>query len=300
MKTLFFETDHNANPIVSIIAARLEGKWLFCRHSQHHGWELPGGHIEPGETPEAAARRELWEETGVTQAAFTPVNMFCVGDFWGMLFFAEVTQMDALPPSSEIAEVRLDQFLPTEHAYQNLPELFDRVQNWLNIRSGADELWDVYDSDRKPTGRLQRRGDPIPAGDHHIVVHAFVRCADGRYLITKRSPNKGFPLMWETTGGSALAGEDSLTAALREVWEETGIQVDPGQAQLVTTRPWIDHFDDIWLFRADFSLEDVTLLEGETCDACLASAQEILTLWRNGQFVPTDDLDKLLAQVEAL
>ena len=29
------------------------------------GWELPGGQLNPGESHEAAARREVWEETGL-------------------------------------------------------------------------------------------------------------------------------------------------------------------------------------------------------------------------------------------
>lgn len=33
-------------------------------------WSLPKGHVDPGETPQQAAEREIAEETGITQLAF--------------------------------------------------------------------------------------------------------------------------------------------------------------------------------------------------------------------------------------
>ena len=69
------------------IIPRMNGKWLVARHAARDTWDFAGGHIEPGETAEEAALRELYEETGLVvepQSAYvrrwkrTPP----VGIFW--------------------------------------------------------------------------------------------------------------------------------------------------------------------------------------------------------------------------
>ena len=40
-----------------VVFSHYRGKLLLSRHRERHTWETQGGHIEPGETPEQAARR---------------------------------------------------------------------------------------------------------------------------------------------------------------------------------------------------------------------------------------------------
>ncbi len=60
-------------------------RYLMVHNSRRNGWEMPGGHIEAGETPEQAAEREYIEESGF---GFIPVARYDVGEvaiFAGML-----------------------------------------------------------------------------------------------------------------------------------------------------------------------------------------------------------------------
>lgn len=69
---------------VGAYAVLTDGGRLLLPHLNDHvgvGWTLPGGGLEPGEHPEAAAVREVFEETGydVELTATLGVNSFVVG-----------------------------------------------------------------------------------------------------------------------------------------------------------------------------------------------------------------------------
>ena len=165
----------------------------------------------------------------------------------------------------------------------------DRLAELIRM-DAPEELWDVYDRAGRRTGRTQRRGDAFAPGDCHLCVHVWVRNSRGEYLLTKRAPGKSMAGLWECTGGSALLGEDSLTAALRELREETGLRPDPACGELLF-RFSGDHFHcDVWRFRTDFAPEEIVLQPGETCAWTLADTRQIRRLNDEGIFFAFEDL----------
>lgn len=81
------------------------------------------------------------------------------------------------------------------------------------------EFWDIYDKDKKPTGRTMKRNDwCLKDGEYHLTVLGVIARPDGTFLITKRVMTKAWaPGCWEVSGGAAQAGEESYEAVLREV-----------------------------------------------------------------------------------
>ncbi len=149
------------------------------------------------------------------------------------------------------------------------------------------EFWDVLDENRNPTGQVHERGKPVNPGEYHLVVHVWIQNSRGEYLISKRTPNKPYPNLWECTGGSVLAGETSLQAALREVQEELGIILPPENGRVIRSGIRRDDFFDVWLFHHEADIQSVVFQEGETCDAKWATKDDLMKLWEEGELVPT-------------
>jgi 8-oxo-dGTP diphosphatase len=123
----------------SVISARFRSKWILVRHQDRTTWEIPGGHIEAGETSFEAAGRELKEETGAVKFSLVCIATYSVTidgkTGWGRLYIAEVFEIGPIPDISEIAEIDLMDHLPDNLTHPDIqPHLFNKTIEFLMIQ----------------------------------------------------------------------------------------------------------------------------------------------------------------------
>ena len=138
MKTAFHELKENRTFLYVVIVSRRDDRWVFCRQKGRDTWEIPGGHVEAGESAEEAARRELFEETGAVDFDIRPICDYSVtlGDGvqnFSRLFYAEIFEMEELG-SFEIEETALYVDMPEKLTHPAIqPFLFAKVKEELGL-----------------------------------------------------------------------------------------------------------------------------------------------------------------------
>ena len=68
-------------PSVTALIRDDEGRLLMVLHADRRVWVLPGGCMDPGETPADAVVREVWEETGLAVEPVAVCGVFSGPDF---------------------------------------------------------------------------------------------------------------------------------------------------------------------------------------------------------------------------
>ncbi len=167
------------------------------------------------------------------------------------------------------------------------------------------EYWDIYDVNKKKTGRTMQRNDwNMQPGDYHLtVLGVLARKSDGRYLITQRVNTKSWaPGWWEVSGGGVMAGEESSDAVKREILEETGIDVTGWEGGYAFSyrrdnpQEKDNYFVDIYRFVGEFDESDVVLQTAETQAFRLATADEIEALAAEGIFLHYDSMKEVFSK----
>ena len=102
-------------------------RWSSEARRECYALEVPGGHREPGEEILAAAKRELYEETGAVDFTIEPVCAYSVTAPWnfggqetfGMLFYADVRTFEK-ELHSEIERIVVQDELPDAWTYPDI------------------------------------------------------------------------------------------------------------------------------------------------------------------------------------
>ena len=146
------------------------------------------------------------------------------------------------------------------------------------------EEWnDIYDENRQKTGKIHLRGTPWPQGEYGLVVCVWVCDGKGKLLLTRRAPEKSYPGTWENSGGAAKAGESSLQAIRRELYEETGILAEPEEFFLMDQGKDSCTYYDFYCIQKSTSLSEIVLLPGETDDVMWADFEKVRQMVRQGE-----------------
>lgn len=106
-----------------VCVSRYQGKFVFYYNQKRNGWEIPGGHIEEGETWQEAAKREMYEETGATKISVTPISVYKINTF-ALLCYCEILEMEKLPEEYEMSEILLSLGLPDNLTYPDTFKLY--------------------------------------------------------------------------------------------------------------------------------------------------------------------------------
>ena len=106
-----------------VCVSKYKGKFVFSYNMKRKGWEIPGGHIEEGETWHEAVKREMYEETGATKIDVKPIAVYKISTY-GLLCYCEILEMNELPKEYEMSKIMLTDTLPENLTYPDTFKLY--------------------------------------------------------------------------------------------------------------------------------------------------------------------------------
>ena len=204
-----------------VICSFYQGKMLLSFHGKHQSWETQGGHIEAGETPEEAARRELYEESGVIDAEIIPICDYYAwdseGSSNGRVYAADICKLADMP-SFEMSRIGLFDDFPERLTYPLVtPMLFLESGKKLGIRKSRENSEDA-----------PRLLFSIDSKDYEGCTHTYVRNSARSIIIKDNRIAMIHSLKYdyyEFPGGGIEENETPVNAVIRETMEEAGLSV---------------------------------------------------------------------------
>lgn len=144
-----------------VIVRNQNGDILIGKRTDGKGWCGGGGHIEEGETPYMAARRELIEEFGIFPIGMKPLGEIQGTDYISWIFLAENFFGR---PKADPREIEISTWVnPADLIYYDLFEPFQKSLSLLPAKLNGYSWRYSLDPKAQPDGIIQydNRSDHI-------------------------------------------------------------------------------------------------------------------------------------------
>ena len=143
------------------------------------------------------------------------------------------------------------------------------------------EQFELVDINGNKTGAIinindYRGAESIPEGKYMLIVKVAIINEDKKILLQKRSMNKlANPGQWGLTGGKVNAGEDTLTTAIRETYEEIGINLNKKELKFLCKYNTRKAVFIIYYIKKDINIEDCKMQTEEVDELRYFSINEL-------------------------
>lgn len=210
------------------------GRVLAQERYDFDWWSVPGGAMELREALPETARREVREECGIDVALHGLVGVYSHPRFnlhypngddvqqWTVCFWGEIAGGTLRPDGAE--SLRLFFAEPEAILVRTHPAHAAMIQDALRVRAGQPPALEPVESfpPLKPYYPILRRH----VGQQPIILPgatAIIEDDQGRILMIHRTDED----CWTPPGGLSDLGETTTATLVREVREETGLEVEP-------------------------------------------------------------------------
>lgn len=215
----------------SIILQDEAGAVLLQRRGDNLHWELPGGSLERGESIQDCARRELFEETGMSAGNLHLVGLYSDPKYdhifpngdqvqqFNVCFSAEVEGGKPCRDGKESLDLKF--FTPEAIPYNSMSNFYmDMLHHGLKR---GEPVFEEPFSQVEITDQIEMICSII-GHEFYIGVGstAVVVNNESKILMVKRTDNG----LWSLPGGYMSLGENAAQAVIREVGEEAGLEIE--------------------------------------------------------------------------
>lgn len=175
------------------------------------------------------------------------------------------------------------------------------------VKTAMEEMIDILDENGTKTGETATRKKVHAKGLWHKIIVIAVIDEKGKLLMQQRANNvETNPGKWDVSAaGHISAGQTSIEAAKRELFEEVGIDIKENELKYIFTLKYMknlgdfidNQFFDFYIVKKDnIDIKNIKMQESEVQQVKLCNLKEIKEMISNQEVVKRDKVYKELFQ----